>query len=195
MTSARSLEALAIGWQALCFLTITILLPQPLFLVGLIGSTVGISIATAAVVLRRRPAWIRSSLLDVWFIFLLLLISQAVSGTIGEFVPITLLQFVMVLFSVELLTAGSWYLDSSSKDTLKMPSATMLEETVDTFVQSTFRRVAHVGLLFASCYLLSFGALYLSAFAASSIPILTDISLYIVVVSVALALLILSREE
>jgi hypothetical protein len=172
----------------------TILLPHALLPVGVLGSVVGISL-TAAAVLKGRSSWVQFSLLDAWSVFFLLLISQVFAQTIGEYLPIILLQFVMVLFAVELLTAGSWYRGRSSTEPSNAADSTMPEELLRRSVQQAFRHVSRAGLLFASCYLVSLGILYLGAFAPLTMPLLADISLYIVVVSVALALLILQRED
>lgn len=63
------------------------------------------------------------------------------------------------------------------------------------FAQQAFRQVSRIGMLFASCYLLSIGFLYVGAWAALATSLVADISLYVVVVSVSLALLLLLRED
>jgi hypothetical protein len=101
----------------------------------------------------------------------------------------------MVLFVVELLTAGSWYRGHSSTDPSKAAGSTMSGEFLRSSGQQAIRHVARAGLLFSSCYLVSLGILYLNAIAIPTMPLLADVSLYIVVVSVSLALLVLLREE
>ena len=137
-------------------------------------------LATAAT-LKGRSAWAAFSLLDALLLFFVLLISQAISGTIGQYLPITLLQFVMVLFAIELLTEAA---ASAEKESLLKRSA-----------RETIRHISRACLLFASCYLVSLGILYIGAFSARPGLLLADISLYIVVVSVSLALLLLFRED
>ncbi len=171
-----------------------LLFPNTLLPVGLAGSVVGISVAAVGI-LKARLFWVQLSLLDAWLVFFLLLISQAFAQTIGEYLPITLLEFIMILFAVELLTAGSLYQRNPPTELDKNSDPAMYEEFLRRSVQEAFRRVSRAGLLFASCYLLSLGILYLGAFVPPTIPILADISLYVVVVSVALALLILLRED
>ena len=61
-------------------------------------------------------------------------------------------------------------------------------------IQQAARRMARVGLLFASFYLISMLALYIGTFVEGLAPVLADVSLYVVVVSVSLALLIILRE-
>jgi hypothetical protein len=128
-------------------------------------------------------------------IFLVLAIAQGVAGTIVQLLPVTLLEFVMVLFCVELLTAGSWYRDGSSNKLPGVVDVTRVEEFDDSSVFHAFHRVSRAGLLFASCYVVSLGVFYLSSYATLAMPLLSDVSLYMIVVSVALALLVLSREE
>lgn len=179
------------GWQLLTLVFVTTFLPSKLVAVGIIGSVVSASLATMAV-LKGRSAYAGLSLLDAWIIFFVLLISQAASGTIGQFLPITLLQCVMILFAVEALTVSCRYrhqLSSHSKE------SSASSEPLRRSSQQAVHHISRAGLLFASCYLASLGILYAGVFTASSVPILSDISLYIVVVSVSLALLILLRQD
>ena len=170
------------------------LLPHILLPIGIISTVIGISI-TAAAVLRSRSLWVRFSLLDAWLLLFLILISQAFTQTIAEYLPITLLGFVMVLFAVELLTDDSLYQANSTTKIAKIFDTAPDEEVFRVSIQQAFRRVSRLGLLFASCYLASLGVIYLAALAPLTIPLIADISLYMVVVLVALALLILLREE
>lgn len=188
------LQAFVIGWQSLCFLSITILIPQSLLPMGVTGSILGTGL-TAAAVLNGRGAWLKLSSFGLWFMFFVLLISQAVDGTIEEYLPITLLQFIMVLASVELLTSGNWYRTGASVRLSEVASPAELSASIDGVVRNASRRIFRLALLFASCYLVSLGVLYLTTFATITASLLVDISLYIVLVSVALALLILSRES
>ncbi len=186
------LLAFSTGWQFLTLAFVTTLLPSKLVAVGIIGSVVGASFATMAV-LKGRSAYAGVSLLDAWVIFFVLLISQAASETIGQFLPITLLQCVMVLFAVEALTVSCRYRNQlSSQSTESSVSSELLLRRLS---QQAVHHISRAGLLFASCYLASLGILYVGAFTASIAPILSDISLYIIVVSVSLALLILLRED
>ncbi len=186
------LLAFSAGWQVLTFAFITILLPPSLLLVGMIGSVVGASFAIIAV-LKGSMAYAQMSLLDAWIIFILLLISQAVAGTIGQFLSITVLQCVMVLFAVEVLTVSCRYRKQLSSEWTG--ASAWSELPLRRSAQQAARHVSRAGLLFASCYLASLGVLYAAPFTASAAPLLSDISVYIVVVSVSLALLILLRED
>jgi hypothetical protein len=194
LVSLRVLQIFSIGWQALAFALITLFLPEPLLAVGIIGSLTGVFISTAGV-LKGRSEWAKFSILEMWLIFYVLLISQAMANTIGQYLPITLLQSVMILFAVEVLTISCEFREHFSIGVPLAGNSTGTENLPHGSIRYPFKTVSRLGLLFASCYVLSLAILFLSASAALATPLITDISLYIVVVSVSLALLLLLRED
>lgn len=131
----------------------------------------------------------------MWLVFFALLISQAVTNTIGEYLPITLLQCVMILFALEVLTISCKFQVQLSSGSSETGDSMGTEDLLCRSVQQAVKQVSRTGMLFASCYLLSFGFLYVGASTAFATPFVADISLYVVVVSVSLALLLLLREE
>ncbi|MGA2972357.1 MAG: hypothetical protein ABSE39_07015 [Candidatus Bathyarchaeia archaeon] len=131
----------------------------------------------------------------MWLVFFALLISQALTNTIGEYLPITLLQCVMILFALEVLTISCKFQEQLSSGSFETGDSMGTEGLLRRSVQQALKQVSRAGMLFASCYLLSIGFLYVGASAALATPLVADISLYVVVVSVSLALLLLLREE
>lgn len=191
--SIKFLQSFSVAWQALSVAFVAILLPKLLFPIGVTASLIALILAAAAVLQARSTlAWL--STLDAWTVFFGLLVSQALSGTIGQYLPITLLQFIMILFAVELLTASCSYEQRSS---IEHPQTIESDQAGShtTSAQQVFRNVSRSGLLFAGCYLLSLGSIFLGELTAVTIPLLAEISLYLVVVSVSLALLLVLREE
>lgn len=176
------------------FAFITLFLPEPTFLVGIILSLTGVSFAIAGV-LRGRSAWTEFSILEAWFLLFALLFSQALTNTIGQYLPITLLQSVMILFSHEISTVCCEFRQQLSSVVSVGKNLPALEGRLYKPSVTAFRTVSRAGLLITSCYAFSLALLYVSTFAALAPPLITDISLYIVVVSVSLALLLLSRED
>jgi len=154
---------------------------------------VGVAFGTAGV-LRGRPLWTKLSVLAMWMTFFSLVIFQAVSGSIEQYLSFTLLQSVMILFATEVATESCKLRNQVSRE-----AKAILSEGVElkpfTSGQHAFRHVSRLGLLFASSYILSLGFLFAGGIIASAVPLLADISLYIVVVSVSLSLLLLLHEE
>ena len=194
LVSLRILQIFSIGWQALAFVFITLFLPEPLLPVGIIVSLTGVSLSTASV-LKGRSAWAKFSILEMWTVFYVLLISQALTNTIGQYLPITLFQSVMVLFAFEVLTISCEFREQLSNGAPLAGNSRGTESLPHRSARYAFKTVSRLGLLFASCYVLSLAILFLSAYAALATPLITDISLYIIVVSVSLALLLILRED
>jgi hypothetical protein len=131
----------------------------------------------------------------MWLIFYALLISQALTNTIGQYLPITLFQSVMILFALEVLTISCEFRKQFSNEVPLARNLTGTEGLPHISARYAFKTISRLGLLFASCYVLSLAILFLSASAALAIPLITDISLYIIVVSISLALLLILRED
>jgi len=186
----RILRAFSLLWLALTLIVVTLLLPTALVLFALIvvifsGLTGGIAVLTY----NSKLSII--SLVTAFGMFLDLLGVEITSKTVESNLPLTLLGFVMLLFAVESLTA-----------TTKRPFFEIPERgrqvpisLMDRFIEQSFTRTSRVAILFATCYLISMSTVYLSAYAALFQPALADVSLYVIVVSISLALLILLRED
>lgn len=166
---------------------------QGVFGAGVALSIVGVTFGGAGV-LKGRSRWTNLSVLAMWMTFFGIIISQAVSGLIEQYLPYTMLQCVMILFATEIVTETCKLRNQVSTEA-RAPPIGGVEIKPITSGQQAFRHVSRVGLLFASSYLLSLGLLYVGGMIASAVPLLADISLYIVVVSVSLSLLLLLREE
>jgi len=187
----RALCGFTVGWLALTFVSFTLLL-QPLLEFAITGSILGISLATYAIARNEwKPA--SASLVIGGSMFFALVADQVASGGVRDNVPILLLQFVMFLFAVEVLTGVL------KQETLTARSAKSDHAVSNQVLQRSTRelqaRIARLGVFFASCYVITLGLLYFGAQLRFVSPVLTDVSFYVVVVSISLALLILVREE
>jgi len=122
------------------------------------------------------------------------LFSHGLSGSVSEKLPILLLSLVSVLFSVEILSLICRYgrLFSTRHVVLLTSSSVLVLEKAMMQATTTLRRT---GLVFASCYLIAVAAIYMGGLVATAVPVFTDISLYLVAVTISLALLIILREE
>lgn len=125
--------------------------------------------------------------------FFILLLTDTLSRIIAESLQFRLLQFIMLLFTVEILNSVSRQHDFVGKALRPQtrPSLSVLQFSL----QHSFSQLTRLGLLFSSCYVISLGILYAGSVVASVVPVLGDVSLYVVIVSIALALLIIFKEE
>ena len=112
------LRIFSVAWLLLTLGFITILLPPRLLPFGILGLFVGASIGTLAI-LKGLWKWSVISLLDVGLMFFTLLLTQTTSKTVDQNLPITLLLFVMLLFTVEVLTVISKHQSVFSKGILR----------------------------------------------------------------------------
>jgi hypothetical protein len=172
---------------------ITWFLPVPLFVLGVVLSLTGICIAIASA-LKGESRWVTVSILEMWFLFFTLIVSQALGDAVGQYLPITLLQLIMILFAYELITATLQFRQQFSSAIYAGENAG-IDSRLRSSAQTAFRAIASAGTLFVGCYTVSLAVLFASTFAALDVPLVSDISLYIVVVSVSLALLLVLRED
>ena len=187
----RALCGFTICWLALTFVSFTASL-QHLLEFAIIGSILGVSLAAYAIVRGEwKPASV--SLVIGGLMFFALVVDQVVSGAARENIPILLLQFVMFLFAVEVLTGvlkQETFVARSAK-----PDHAVSDHVLQRSSKEVQARIARLGVFFASCYVITLGLLYIGAQLRAVSPVLTDVSFYVVVVSISLALLILVREE
>jgi hypothetical protein len=189
----RALCGFTIAWLALTFVSFAASLRH---LSGLLilGPILGILLATLAIV---KSDW-KTGLVSLTIgglMFFSLVGDQVVSGNVRDNLPILLLQFIMFLFSVEILTSVLNQQQVLSPKSISPNHTASYHVLVQRSIKDVQAQIARFGLFFASCYLITVGLLYVGSEVRSISPVLTDVSFYIVVVSVSLALLILLREE
>jgi len=165
--------------------------PWPLWMTGSVA-IVGILSGLAAV-LKWDRIWARGTSLIIGLMFFICLFWRILSATVEENLAMLLLLFVLVLFSIEDLNLLSRHQKQYSKETVAefASSITVLQKSIE----QVRKQIGRLGLIFASCYIITIGIVYIGALLASFVPILSDYSLYVVVVSTSLALLMIIREE
>lgn len=188
----RGLQVFSIAWFLLTSTFIALSFPSEFFIAAVIGLVL-VALAGAAAVLWGSRSWSTFALLALGSMFFFLLLTDTLSRIVAENLQFTLLQFIMVLFTVEILNSVSKQHDFFGKALRSgaRPSTSALRSSI----QHSFGQLSRLGLLLSSCYLISLGILYAGSVVASIVPALGDVSLYVVIVSIALALLILFREE
>lgn len=188
----KLLRLFFVGWLSLTLISVDVLWPRALQGVILTVSVAGIVLATSAA-FRGNKMLGGSSLAVAGIVFFASLLLQIASRSVAQSIPATLMQFVMILFAVEAFSAIAKLASQFSSGLLEREGGYAVS-TLQRCLQQAFRRLSRAGVVLGTGYVASIGALYLSAFAP--VPsLLGDISLYVVVVSIALALLLVLREE
>jgi hypothetical protein len=199
----NSLKHILVRWKAfglsvltlflLTFLILTLTLPAGFVPVGVFLSGLGILFGSWSIV-KGDWMWGRIALLIEGLMLSSLILAQTISGTVLQTLPSLLLGYVLALYGAEALQLLCRYHPLYSKEMLALPAANVapvLERTTINLLQ----RISRLGFLFAICYLLTLGAIMLSSIINYSLPVPSDISLYIVAVSTSLALLLVLRED
>lgn len=189
----RALCGFTIAWLALTFVSFTAPL-QHLSGFLILGSILGILLATLAIVTSDWKTGLVSLTIG-GLMFFSLVVDQVVSGSVRNNLPILLLQFIMFLFAVEILTSVLKQQQVLSPKSIQPGQTVSYPALLQRSAKDVQAQISRLGLFFASCYLITVGLLYVGTELRPISPVLTDVSFYIVVVSVSLALLILLREE
>ena len=163
------------------------------FLIAAVIGLVLVALTGVIGVLRGSRSWLTFALLALSSMFFILLLTDTLSGMLAENLHFRLLQFIMVLFTVEVLTLVFKQYDFVGKALTPQPHPSL--SVLQFSLHHSFSQLTRLGLLFSSCYVISLGILYAGSLVVSVAPMLGDVSLYVVIVSIALALLIIFREE
>jgi hypothetical protein len=122
------------------------------------------------------------------------MISALFSSEISEIFPTLILGFVMILFSDHMVNVISDYgrqFSTMGEKMLPAFNAPILTKSL----KSLYRKLARNGAIFAGCYLITILALLSGIDLSHLTPILSDVSLYILVISISLAFLVTIKED
>lgn len=187
------IRAFSLIWIAMTFVTLAMTIGSNLLGLTLLLSACGVSLAVLAILAGNRLS-ATCSLLVGGITFASSLILNALSSNFSRVFPVLLLGYVMLLFGVELLTITCRYRDiyaRLSSDSEFNPHVLLFRKSL----RYLYDKIARLGVIFGTSYVVTIGALFLGAKITSFVAGLSDISLYLVVVSISLALLILIKEE
>jgi hypothetical protein len=187
------LRAFSLAWLVLTFIFTSLLLPT-WFLSGIILISTTSLLCASLGVLKGRWAWAVAALLADGALFASALISSATSNQVVVNFPDLLFVFVMILFEVEVLQLLSqrYELFSAARRNSDFGQAALI---LRRSLKEVGRGLARFGVIFGACYALTICVVYAGSILASYVPFPSDISLYIVAASVALALIVVLREE
>jgi len=198
-----SLANLRLRWNvlrgfasAIAIVTFTLLLstiPATIWVLWFLALVVGFVTSILALV-KCDIVWNTLTLLEQGVLFVIALLSGFSKGGPGENIPILLLAFVMILANEHVLSLISQYHvqfptgDSTIGMDFNVP---ILRRSLDRL----YRRLAWDGAVFGMGFVLSVAVASGGGILSPIAPVLSDVSLYVLVTSIALAILIVSKEE
>ena len=198
----QSLKNIRLGWWLVrgitslgtffTFLILATLIPTQLEILRIPAIIMGM-ILSALVIIKCNVLWARIALISQLALFSVPLLSSLFLQVPGV-LPALILAFVMILLSDHTANLVSKY---------QRQFSTMDEKVILDFnwpilgrsFKFLYRRLALNGAVFAVCYLVTIGALLSGLDFSGFAPILSDVSLYILVISISLALLVTMKED
>jgi hypothetical protein len=176
---------------SMTFVVLAVTFPNELILPAIFGSCLGVLIAGWAL-LRGDRWWANAALVAGGLTMGISILLQLLYGAILQALPGLLLAYVMLLFSAEgfALVSGHYGIQSKYNQNLQS-SLAMVEESLEHLTRKSSRLAA----LFGGCFVVSLAAISAGDVLVGTVPVLSDLSIYIVAVSVSLALLLILREE
>jgi len=181
---------------AIAIATFTLILttiPPAISILWVLALLTGSAVSTIAVV-KCDLAWSRIALLAQSILFAIALLSAISTGGPADKVPILLLAFVMILGTEQTLSLISNYgaqfslTNSAHVTDFNIP---ILQRSLDRL----YRRLAWNGVIFGAAYLLVLTVASIGSLLSPVAPALSDISVYVLVTAISLAILIVLRDE
>jgi len=202
-TTAKSIDTVTARWKltrvvvlallALTFILVIAGIPVALALPAVFISALG-GVFGALALFRTGEMWGRAALIALALLFSLSITFQLALGSILTTLPLLLLGYLMILFFVEAFDALSKHSQMHSREMLQLQASRAIP-AIEKSLQHVLRKMARLGLMLGACYLLTLTAVSLGSYLASFSSLAPDTSIYIVAVSVSLALLLILREE
>jgi hypothetical protein len=199
----QSLKRIRVSWGLLrsiaglatffTFLIIVAIFPTELGPFRIPALVAGL-VVSALVAFKCNVMWGRISLILEVSLFSLPMISVLFSSEISEIFPALILGFVMILFSdhmVDLISNYGRQFSTMGERTLPDFNAPILGKSL----KSLCRKLARNGAVFAGCYVITILVLLSGLSLSHLAPILSDVSLYVLVISISLAFLVTLKED
>jgi len=175
------------------FVLSVVAMPVGFSLLMLVGLILGVVLTVFTLfrfdLIIRRVTLVAESLLFT------MALSSSISGTVvPENVPILLLAFVTILCSEQTLTLISSYSFQFSKERQE-PLFDFNAPTLERSLDQLYRRLTSNGAVYATSYLVALVMLSIGPALGSVVPIFSDVSIYVIVTSIALAFLVILKED
>jgi len=167
------------------------LLPANLLPIAAFGATIGVLFAGWSIA-KGDSWWGKAALLVGGMLLGISILLHLVAGSILSVLPSLLLAYVLLLFSAEGFTLVSeHHAIQSKKNRIRQPSYSMVKSSLEHLT----RKSSRLAVVFGGCFVISLAALSAGDAFAAVAPALADLSIYIVAVSVSLALLLTFHED
>lgn len=186
------LRIFSVAWILLTMGLTLSFYPQSMLGIGALSSILATILAASAISTGDKArAMLSIAIANV--VFFLQLAVQIVSKTVDQTIHVTLLEFVMLLFATEVISVVTKRHSLISKGQHGAEN-TMSISIMQRSLQSGYAQLSRLALLFGGGYLTTLAVSYAATF-ASFATLLGDLSLYVVVVTVSLALILVLREK
>ena len=177
----------------LAFISLVASFPQGLMLPASLASGLGMLLGGWSI-LKTSQTLARCALIVEALIMSLSLLVQLAFGSVLQALPSLLLTYVMILFSAEALDL-IWKHSSAHSRRMYALQASYTITATQKSLEHIFGKLRRLPLLFGAGFILALVAATLGNYFASISSVLSDISVYIVAVSISLALLLVLRED
>jgi hypothetical protein len=202
-TTAKSIGFVKARWNlarilvlallSLTFILLLVSVPEVLILPAVSVSVLGVLFGAWAL-LKASKVWARAALIAVALLFSLSMTIQLALGSILYNLPVVLLAYLIILFLVEAFDLLWKDFPMHSRQMWALQASHAIP-AIEKSLQHMFRKFARVGLMLGACYFSTLAAVSFGSFFASISPLASDTSIYIVAVSISLALLLILRED
>lgn len=177
----------------LAFASLVVSFPRSLMLPAALASGLGMVFAVWSILKPSRTLALSAFFVEALLLTLSLTV-QLAFGSVRQALPSTLLAYVMILFSADaLVLIQKHYFTHSRRMNALQPSRAVT--AMQKSCEHIFAKLMWLSLLFGAGFILALIAITLGDYFASISSALSDISVYIVVVPISLALLLALREE
>jgi len=161
------------------------------FPIAALGAGIGVLFAAWSIV--KGDIWWGKAALAVGGVLLgVSILLRLLAGSILQDLPALLFAYVVLLFSAEGFTLVSEHFGIQTK---RVHGPQLSLSMAKRSLEHVTRKSSRLAVVFGGCFVVSLIAISLGDVLATSAPALFDLSIYIVAVSVSLALLLTLRED
>ncbi len=157
------------------------------------GVAIGVGLVLISV-FAKSEIWAKMALLTQAVLFSFAILAYANSRSAPNNLPMLLLTFITILFNAEMLTRIPTYQKQFSmriEDLVNSANSISLKKSLD----QLYVKQGRLAIILGTSFLLTIVVLLLGTTLGSAAPILSDPSLYMVVVSISLMFLLALREK
>lgn len=166
-------------------------IPQSLLGIGGFASVLASVLAVSSFTGGFEGRELLPCLVITGFVFFLGLLAQIVNDSLARNLPLVLLEFILLLYSFEAVPAVTrrYNLFSAARYKSDLP-----QHLLERSLRETYSHLLRVATLFGAAYMIAIAVLEARRI-VPSVLVLGDLTLYVVIVPISLALILVLREE